>query len=58
MNQPILDAPSIEYGQLSPMLIVFAVGVLGVIAGAFLCYRCSTSRRFVGSGRSVRTERT
>ena len=35
MNQPILDAPSIEYGQLSPMLIVFAVGVLGVIAEAF-----------------------
>ncbi|WP_338893350.1 NADH-quinone oxidoreductase subunit NuoN [Rhodococcus sovatensis] len=35
MNDGILTAPSIEYGLLSPMLIVFAVGLIGVLVEAF-----------------------
>lgn len=35
MDQTIVDAPSIEYGQLSPMLIVFAVAVVGVVVESF-----------------------
>jgi len=31
-----MNAPSIEYGQLSPMLIVFAVAIIGVLVEAFL----------------------
>jgi NADH-quinone oxidoreductase subunit N len=31
-----MNPPSIEYGQLSPMLIVFGVAVAGVVAEAFL----------------------
>ncbi|QNG21597.1 NADH-quinone oxidoreductase subunit NuoN [Rhodococcus triatomae] len=31
-----MDAPSIEYGQLSPMLIVFGVAVAGVLVEAFV----------------------
>ncbi len=31
-----LDAPDIEYGQLSPMLIVFGVAIVGVLVEAFL----------------------
>ncbi|SNS27411.1 NADH-quinone oxidoreductase subunit NuoN [Rhodococcoides kyotonense] len=36
MNHTLLTAPSIEYGQLTPMLIVFGVAVLGVLVEAFL----------------------
>lgn len=35
MNNGILTAPSIEYSMLSPMLIVFAVGIFGVLVEAF-----------------------
>lgn len=35
MNDGILTAPSIEYRLLSPMLIVFAVGIIGVLVEAF-----------------------
>ncbi|KZF05705.1 MAG: NADH-quinone oxidoreductase subunit NuoN [Rhodococcus sp. (in: high G+C Gram-positive bacteria)] len=35
MNDGILTAPSIEYRLLSPMLIVFAVGLIGVLIEAF-----------------------
>ena len=31
-----LQAPSVEYAQLAPMLIVFGVAVAGVLAEAFL----------------------
>jgi len=31
-----IEAPTIEYGQLSPMLIVFGVAVVGVLVEAFL----------------------
>ncbi|QCQ90718.1 NADH-quinone oxidoreductase subunit NuoN [Rhodococcus sp. SGAir0479] len=31
----VLPAPSLEYGQLAPMLIVFAVAVVGVLVEAF-----------------------
>jgi hypothetical protein len=31
-----LVPPSVEYGLLSPMLIIFGVAVLGVLAEAFL----------------------
>ena len=31
-----MTAPSIEYGLLSPVLIVFAVAVTGVLVEAFL----------------------
>ena len=34
-----LPAPSIEYGQLSPMLIVFGVGIAAVLVEAFLPQR-------------------
>ncbi|MGY1898126.1 NADH-quinone oxidoreductase subunit NuoN [Nocardia gipuzkoensis] len=34
-----IPAPSIEYGALSPMLIVFGVAVLGVLAEAFVVRR-------------------
>ncbi|MBF6220708.1 NADH-quinone oxidoreductase subunit NuoN [Nocardia abscessus] len=34
-----IPAPSIEYGALSPMLIVFGVAVLGVLAEAFVARR-------------------
>ncbi|GAA1145405.1 NADH-quinone oxidoreductase subunit N [Kitasatospora gansuensis] len=35
-NSPSIPAPHIEYGQLSPMLIVFGAALLGVLAEAFL----------------------
>ncbi|MGA9871031.1 MAG: NADH-quinone oxidoreductase subunit NuoN [Rhodococcus sp. (in: high G+C Gram-positive bacteria)] len=35
MNNGLLTPPSIEYGQLSPMLIVFAAAILGVVVEAF-----------------------
>ncbi len=35
MNDGILTAPSIEYGQLSPMLIVFGAALIGVLVEAF-----------------------
>ncbi|AUG79237.1 NADH-quinone oxidoreductase subunit N [Kitasatospora sp. MMS16-BH015] len=35
-NSPSIPAPHIEYGQLSPMLIVFGAAVLGILAEAFL----------------------
>jgi len=35
MNDSVLTAPSIEYSVLSPMLIVFAAAVLGVLVEAF-----------------------
>ncbi len=31
-----MTAPSIAYGQLAPMLIVFGVAVIGVLVEAFL----------------------
>ena len=31
-----MTAPSVEYAQLSPMLIIFGVAVAGVLAEAFL----------------------
>ena len=31
-----IPTPHIEYGQLSPMLVVFSVAVVGVLAEAFL----------------------
>ncbi|RRQ26842.1 NADH-quinone oxidoreductase subunit NuoN [Rhodococcus sp. Eu-32] len=36
MNDELLTAPSVEYSLLTPMLIVFGVAVLGVLAEAFL----------------------
>ncbi|MFZ5852857.1 MAG: NADH-quinone oxidoreductase subunit NuoN [Actinomycetota bacterium] len=36
MNAPAITGPQIEYAQLSPMLIVFGVAVLGVLVEAFL----------------------
>lgn len=35
-NSPSIPAPKIEYGQLSPMLIVFGAAVVGILAEAFL----------------------
>ncbi|WP_405018907.1 NADH-quinone oxidoreductase subunit NuoN [Kitasatospora sp. NBC_00070] len=35
-NSPSIPAPHIEYGQLSPMLIVFGAALLGILAEAFL----------------------
>ncbi|WP_344439242.1 NADH-quinone oxidoreductase subunit NuoN [Kitasatospora nipponensis] len=35
-NTPSIPAPHIEYGQLSPMLIVFGAAVAGILAEAFL----------------------
>ncbi|MCC9306761.1 NADH-quinone oxidoreductase subunit NuoN [Kitasatospora sp. RB6PN24] len=35
-NTPSIPAPQIEYGQLSPMLIVFGTAVVGILLEAFL----------------------
>ncbi|WP_354641957.1 NADH-quinone oxidoreductase subunit NuoN [Kitasatospora camelliae] len=35
-NSPSIPAPHIEYGQLSPMLVVFGAAVLGILVEAFL----------------------
>ncbi|MFD9123683.1 NADH-quinone oxidoreductase subunit NuoN [Kitasatospora sp. NPDC059571] len=35
-NSPSIPAPHIEYGQLSPMLVVFAAAVVGILVEAFL----------------------
>ncbi len=35
-NSASIPAPKVEYGQLSPMLIVFGAAVLGILAEAFL----------------------
>lgn len=35
-NTPSIPAPQLEYGQLSPMLIVFGAAVAGILAEAFV----------------------
>ncbi|GAA5007983.1 hypothetical protein GCM10025734_49600 [Kitasatospora paranensis] len=35
-NSPSIPAPHVEYGQLSPMLIVFGAAIAGILAEAFL----------------------
>ncbi|MDH6141220.1 NADH-quinone oxidoreductase subunit N [Kitasatospora sp. GP30] len=35
-NTPSIPAPQIEYGQLSPMLVVFGTAVVGILLEAFL----------------------
>ncbi|WP_441250680.1 NADH-quinone oxidoreductase subunit NuoN [Kitasatospora sp. McL0602] len=35
-NSPSIPAPHVEYGQLSPMLVVFGAAVVGILAEAFL----------------------
>ena len=35
LADPTIPAPSIEYGQLAPMLIVFGAAVVGVLVEAF-----------------------
>ncbi len=35
-NSPSIPAPHVEYGQLSPMLVVFGAAVAGILAEAFL----------------------
>ncbi|MER8183044.1 NADH-quinone oxidoreductase subunit NuoN [Kitasatospora sp. NPDC094015] len=35
-NSPSIPAPHIEYGQLSPMLVVFGAALVGILAEAFL----------------------
>ncbi|WP_240794779.1 NADH-quinone oxidoreductase subunit NuoN [Rhodococcus zopfii] len=44
MNE--ISAPSIEYGLLSPMLIVFGVAVAGVLVEAFVPHRARHSTQF------------
>ncbi len=42
-----VPAPSIEYGALSPMLIVFGAAVLGVLAEAFVARRARYATHLV-----------
>ncbi|GAA0684129.1 NADH-quinone oxidoreductase subunit NuoN [Kitasatospora atroaurantiaca] len=35
-NSPSIPAPHVEYGQLSPMLVVFGAAIAGILAEAFL----------------------
>ena len=39
-----MTAPSVAYGQLAPMLIVFGVAVVGVLVEAFLPASSATAR--------------
>ncbi|MFZ2527299.1 MAG: NADH-quinone oxidoreductase subunit NuoN [Rhodococcus sp. (in: high G+C Gram-positive bacteria)] len=45
MNE--LSAPSIEYGLLAPMLIVFGVAIAGVLVEAFVPHRARHTTQFV-----------
>ena len=36
-----ITRPSIEYGQLSPMLVVFGAAVAGILVEAFTPARCA-----------------
>ncbi|MFJ5922998.1 NADH-quinone oxidoreductase subunit NuoN [Kitasatospora sp. NPDC092948] len=42
-NSPSIPAPHIEYGQLSPMLVVFGAALIGILAEAFLPRRLRAS---------------
>ncbi len=46
-NSPSIPAPHIEYGLLSPMLVVFGAAVLGILAEAFLPRRSRYTAQLV-----------
>lgn len=54
MNDGILTAPSIEYGSLAPMIVVFAAAVAGVLVEAFapraMRYRAQVTLALGGTG--------
>ncbi|MEU9128357.1 NADH-quinone oxidoreductase subunit NuoN [Kitasatospora sp. NPDC048540] len=46
-NSPSIPAPHIEYGQLSPMLVVFGAALAGILAEAFLPRRMRHTAQLV-----------
>ncbi|WP_280717241.1 NADH-quinone oxidoreductase subunit NuoN [Kitasatospora sp. MAP5-34] len=46
-NSPSIPAPHLEYGQLSPMLVVFGAAVVGILAEAFLPRRSRYTAQLV-----------